>query len=496
MLRNIWLTISIKKKIGIFAAMVILIMALSATFSICIMNFSLGGFNTILNDNSRCHDFQEALDLEIESFADYIRDATPDTRDQYVLSCVRTERCLRSLPFDYARIGTERYARTWSILNGYETYQAYRDELAETQVRESDFVERLYRVYKMQEYLQTYARRLVQVTLKEGNDSYQEKVPVFYNMPYLILAISAVFMGFVMFLTKILSNALVSPAVLLAQCARKIAKNDFTGEDPSVENRDEMGELVRAFNKMKRSTKGYIDTLKENHRMSELLHREEVERVEMEKQLSGARLELLKSQINPHFLFNTLNMIACMAKLEEAVTTERMISSMGSLFRYNLKTSEQIVTLARELKVVQDYMYIQQMRFGSRILYSCDLKVDAEQAMIPAFTLQPVVENAMVHGLSKKEQGGRVHVRIWEQGNRLVISVADTGLGMSEERLAEVTEAMKERRTSRIGIGLGNIYKRIHMMYKQGEFRIASIEGRGTVIQMFIPQEKHNRGDK
>ena len=114
----------------------------------------------------------------------------------------------------------------------------------------------------------------------------------------------------------------------------------------------------------------------------------------MEKQLSGARLELLKSQINPHFLFNTLNMIACMAKLEEAVTTERMISSMSSLFRYNLKTSEQIVTLARELKVVQDYMYIQQMRFGSRILYSCDLKVDAEQAMIPAFTLQPVVENA------------------------------------------------------------------------------------------------------
>lgn len=495
-LRKLWMTISIKRKIGIFAAMVILIMALSATFSICIMNFSLGGFNTILNDNSRCHDFQEALDLEIESFADYIRDATPDTRDQYVLSCVRTERCLRSLPFDYARIGTERYARTWSILNGYETYQAYRDELAETQVRESDFVERLYRVYKMQEYLQTYARRLVQVTLKEGNDSYQEKVPVFYNMPYLILAISAVFMGFVMFLTKILSNALVSPAVLLAQCARKIAKNDFTGEDPSVENRDEMGELVRAFNKMKRSTKGYIDTLKENHRMSELLHREEIERVEMEKQLSGARLELLKSQINPHFLFNTLNMIACMAKLEEAVTTERMISSMSSLFRYNLKTSEQIVTLARELKVVQDYMYIQQMRFGSRILYSCDLKVDAEQAMIPAFTLQPVVENAMVHGLSKKEQGGRVHVRIWEQGKRLVISVADTGLGMSEERLAEVTEAMKERRTSRIGIGLGNIYKRIHMMYKQGEFRIASIEGRGTVIQMFIPQEKHNRGDK
>lgn len=490
MLRNLWLTISIKKKIGIFAAMVILIMALSATFSICIMNFSLGSFNTILNDNSRCHDFQEALDLEIESFADYIRDVTPDTRDQYVLSCVRTERCLRSLPFDYARIGAERYARTWSILNGYETYQAYRDELAEIKVRESDFVERLYRVYKMQEYLQTYARRLVQVTLKEGNAGYQERVPVFYNLPYLILTISAVLMGFVMFLTKILSNALVSPAVRLAQCARKIARNDFTGEDLTLENRDEMGELVLAFNKMKRSTEGYINTLKENHRISELLHKEEIEKVEMEKQLSGARLELLKSQINPHFLFNTLNMIACMAKLEEAATTERMISSMSSLFRYNLKTSEQVVPLARELKAAQDYMYIQQMRFGSRIRYSCDLTVDAEKAMIPAFTLQPVVENAIVHGLSKKEQGGRVHIRIWKRDRKLVISVADTGLGMSEERLAEVTEAMKERRTSKIGIGLGNIYKRIHMMYKGGEFWITSREGYGTVVQIFIPQEE------
>ena len=212
--------------------------------------------------------------------------------------------------------------------------------------------------------------------------------------------------------------------------------------------------------------------------------------MEMEKQLSGARLELLKSQINPHFLFNTLNMIACMAKLEEAATTERMISSMSSLFRYNLKTSEQVVPLARELKVAQDYMYIQQMRFGSRIRYSCDLTVDAEKAMIPAFTLQPVVENAIVHGLSKKEQGGRVHIRIWKKDKTLVISVADTGLGMSGERLAEVAEAMKERRTSKIGIGLGNIYKRIHMMYKEGEFRITSREGRGTVVQIFIPQEE------
>ena len=106
-----------------------------------------------------------------------------------------------------------------------------------------------------------------------------------------------------------------------------------------------MGDLVHAFNQMKLVTKNYISTLKANNEMAALLHQEELERVEMEKQLDAARLENLKNQINPHFLFNTLNMIACSAKLEEAATTERMITSMSNLFRYNLKTSEQVLSL-------------------------------------------------------------------------------------------------------------------------------------------------------
>ena len=142
----------------------------------------------------------------------------------------------------------------------------------------------------------------------------------------------------------------------LAEATRKIAVNDFSGEDLTVENRDEVGEMVKAFNRMKHATEGYIHTLVKNHEISELLHKEAMEKMETEKRLEAARMELLKSQINPHFLFNTLNIIACMAKLEDAFTTERMITSMSNLFRYNLKTTEQIVPLEQELKVVQDYM--------------------------------------------------------------------------------------------------------------------------------------------
>lgn len=489
-IRNLWLSITMKQKLGFYTAMVILIMALSVVFNVHVMDFALGGFNEILDDNSRCHDFQEAMELEVKAFERYVRERTVENREEYVLACVRSERCIRSLPFDYDRIGEERYARTWNVKNGYENYSASREDILNMDTRSEGFISRLYKVYGMQGYIQDYSRRLVQVTLKEGNENYQKRVPVFYNMPYLILLFSVVMMVVAICLTRLLSGTLIQPILRLAHCSRKIARNDFSGEDLTVPNKDEMGELVSAFNKMKHATEGYINTLKKNNEMAELLHKEEMERVEMEKQLDTARLELLKSQINPHFLFNTLNMIGCMAKLEDASTTEKMIFSMGNLFRYNLKTSDQFVPLEQELKVVQDYVYIQQMRFGVRIRYDSSIEVDAGKVIIPAFTLQPVVENAVIHGLSKKESGGRLHLRIWQTEEFVTISVADTGLGMTKEQCRQLEEALKGRKTSRVGIGLGNIYKRIHILYEHGDMRIYSRAGCGTVVQMVIPQEE------
>ena len=439
---------------------------------------------------------QEALDQEIRAFEHYVRNADQESRDTYRVACVRTERCLWSLPSEYRRIGKERSARTWNIRNAYEGYKVYRDDVAEGNKTGSEFVDELYYVYKMQEYLQGYTGRLVQITMAEGTEEYQKEAAMFSNIPYIIVAISIALMIIAIWLTKILSNSVAKPIVSLAASTRKIAANDFDEPDLIIENKDEMGELVTAFNVMKHSTKGYIATMKENNKMQELLHKEELERSEMEKQLGSARLELLKSQINPHFLFNTLNMIACTAKLEDAVDTEKMILSLGNLFRYNLKTREQTVTLDRELKIVNDYMYLQKMRFGSRIKYRLSLETDAADVIIPSLSLQPLVENAVVHGLSKKETGGILHIRIWKKDRMLILSVADTGLGMSQERCEEVAAAMKEHRTAKIGIGLGNIYKRVHMMYQKGDLRIYSREGKGTVIQLMIPQGEEKQGEE
>ena len=491
-IKNIWSGFSIKKKLGLFSAIIIMVMGMSVFFHIYVVNVVLKNLNEILEDNSKCHDLQEALNQEVKAFDVYVRQRDEENRQVYLNACRATVACIEKLPYDYRKIGNVRYARTWNVKNGYETYRLQRDQIFKISSSDQNFITMLYQIYSCQDYLQEYCRRLVQDTLTMGNRNYQKKVSVLNFMPYLILAFSLIMVVSVILLTRLLSDMLIQPLIQLAYSSRKIAKNDFSEPDYEVKNRDEVGELVHAFHKMKHATEGYINTLKANYEMTELLHREEMERMHMEEQLNIARLDLLKNQINPHFLFNTLNTIACMANLEDAVTTEKMITSMSNLFRYNLKTTEQIVPLSQELKVVEDYMYIQNMRFGDRIRFDVFIseKADPKKNFIPAFTLQPLAENAVIHGISKKEQGGRIHIRIWLKDEGLMISIADTGIGMEENKREELELAMKERSTSKIGIGLGNIYKRIRTIYQDGELKIYSRVGKGTVIQMMIPQKR------
>ncbi len=345
----------------------------------------------------------------------------------------------------------------------------------------------LYEVYEMQEYLQQYARNLLIETLDAGNILYRKRIPGIVRVPFIIILVGILLFGMMLKLVEILNRDIVLPVLQLVKASKRIAANDFSVADVEVENKDEIGELAGAFNKMKYATQEYILILEEKRKTLDLLHREELERLEMEKQLEAMQLDLLKSQINPHFLFNTLNVIGGMANLESAETTEKMIMSLSSLFRYNLKTSEREVILDWELTVVQDYIYLQQMRFGSRIRFSIDCPADRKQAIVPAFTFQPLVENAVIHGLSSKEEGGRVLIRVWKEEKMLYITVTDTGVGMTKAELAELKARLHAKDDKRRGIGIGNIYRRIYAMYENGQMDIFSKKNVGTVVRIIIP---------
>ncbi len=486
-LRSWWRSVALKEKFNLFTWLVTLTIVVAVVSNVFVVRFALNGFETILEDNAMCYGLSEAVEKERKAFDAYARSRSEENARLYEAACQETELSLSRLPFQYEFVGADRYARTWSIINTYEAYQKKREQVLQMGQTEAGYVAALYEVYDMQEYLADYARQLTQLTLEDSSRRYLDTAPLLKLLPQGILALGICLIFLAAYFTRIMRLSILGPIEGLAAASRKIARNDFSGEDVLVENQDEMGELVRVFNKMKHATEGYILTLEEQHEMAERLHREEMERVEMEKILDATRLEVLKSQINPHFLFNTLNTIACMARLEDADTTEKMITSMSSLFRYNLKTTETEVALAREIKVVDDYLYIQQTRFGDRIKYRKRIQVDEHRVIIPSFSLQPIVENAVLHGLSKKEQGGFLHIRVWRKGERVIISVADSGVGMKPEQLKTLQADCRMRKTSKIGIGLGNIYKRLHMMYEGADLRLYSKEGMGTIVQMEIP---------
>lgn len=483
-----WQNMTIRQKIISYTVTVFLCIFLSVAFNIWVAKFSLGDFNNILNESSKSSALVQAMENENKLFRQYIRRSTEVHRQMLNEAMAETERVVYELPFDYEVIGQNRYAQTWSVQNCYEVYVEKRDILLGTPVESRTYVEKLYEVYDIQEYLHGYATQLMNTTLADGSAEYRDKVPSMILVPTMICLCSLLLLFWMTELSTIMRKTIVTPVMKLVEFAKRIADNDYFIEDLKVENQDEIGELVHAFNKMKYATGEYILGLEERKKTLDLLHAEEMEKLETERRLEAMKLEVLKNQVNPHFLFNTLNVIGGMAMLENAETTEKMIMALSNLFRYNLKNPYPEAILSQELNVVKDYMYIQQMRFGERISCSIRCEVDENTVVIPTFTFQPLVENAVIHGLAPKEEGGKIYVRVWRSEGETMITFHDTGVGMSTEKLENLRKRLSDGIINRDSIGVGNVYRRFKIMYPDGSFEIYSREGKGTMIKLRIPK--------
>lgn len=489
---NIWNNLTIKNKIRAFTGSVFLTILAVLLFDVWIIRLFVIDFNEIMEDNSKCGELIASLNREIDTFDLYVHGNDPSGDTEWQKSVEDTGNALGKLELDYRQLGDERYALLYSLNSAYAEYAGKRDEVVADYKADSMYISRLYEVYSMQKYLGTYAQRLVDTTMKEGNAHYQEFVPVIVSVPFLVAATGVIVFALVFYLSKMMNKAITSPVLKLAGASRRIAANDFYIDDVQIESQDEIGELVTAFNKMKFATGEYIRALEDKREALDQLHEQELETLKIEKQLETMNLELLKSQINPHFLFNTLNVIAGTANLEDAHTTEQMIEALSSLFRYNLKNQAKETLLAQELKISRDYMYLQKMRFGGRVEFEIDSDVDENTAIVPTFIFQPLLENAIIHGISPKVEGGKVYIRIRQQDDMLHIQIGDTGVGIDEEKLQIIRNQIRnnqdsQKETSALGIGIGNISRRIRSMYENASFTIDSGEGEGCLITIDIP---------
>jgi two-component system, LytTR family, sensor kinase len=199
---------------------------------------------------------------------------------------------------------------------------------------------------------------------------------------------------------------------------------------------------------------------------------------EQEKLLLAAKIEALKSQINPHFLFNTLTSVSSLIR-SQPETARTVILKLSGLLRKLLRSQEQFVTLREELESIDEYLDIEVIRFGPRLGVHKEFAADALDIIVPSMILQPLVENSIKHGLARKVGSGHITLRGWRERNLLVLEVEDDGLGLSDERLQTVMSS---------GIGLSNVQERLRVIYgATARLTLRGSPGKGACAHLEIP---------
>ncbi|MDU2063936.1 MAG: LytS/YhcK type 5TM receptor domain-containing protein [Sporomusaceae bacterium] len=209
---------------------------------------------------------------------------------------------------------------------------------------------------------------------------------------------------------------------------------------------------------------------------------------EKQQLLLQTEYNMLKAQINPHFFFNTLGTVQALV-LADPKTASALIKDLAQLLRRMLKRGQEIVTLGEELETVSHYSRIEKVRFGSRLEIVISISEELLSHPVPVFSLQPLVENAIRHGLSRKKGGGQVEIKAWPEGKFLYVQVQDNGVGMAKETLQSFEQGeMVLPSSSGTGIGLQNVNKRLQSLYgAEYGLAITSQIDAGTTVTVCLP---------
>ena len=221
---------------------------------------------------------------------------------------------------------------------------------------------------------------------------------------------------------------------------------------------------------------------------------EQADRLErLEAQATSAQLAMLRYQLNPHFLFNTLNSISTLVLLKQTAPANAMLTRLSSFLRHTLITEPGAkVTIEQEIETLKLYLDIERMRFEERLQTNFRVDPQAAEACLPSMLLQPLVENAIKYGVSPQEEGAEITLTAKIVGQRLRVTVSDTGPGISEAGSGTIPPAMldRSRRTTSTGVGLANIRDRLAQAYgDEHRFEIRSPESGGFTVLIEIPFE-------
>jgi two-component system, sensor histidine kinase YesM len=363
------------------------------------------------------------------------------------------------------------------IINMYDVYLEKSRLSINEKEQHLNYVSQYQEASQINAYIISAFNKLKSTELENIETQYnilKDKASIFQNTVVLIL--SLLFLCCVMFAWEF-SKSILKPIQKLMNQTSKIINGSMEMKDIEIDSHDEIGQLTTSFNKMIRSIQQFIKEMNE--------------KAQLEKLLKEAELKALQSQVNPHFLFNVMSTLTESALIEGAEKTLSTVEKIAFMMRYSLTSFQKKVTLNEELTMVRNYCDLQFERFGDRISFIYDLPNDIPDIYVPAMTLQPMVENALIHGLEKKIDGGRIEISLKKVHGEVIIHIKDNGFGMREEILYDLLKKESKNKNTghTTGIGIYNVYERLRLFFKcdWDILEITSKLNKGTIVTIRLP---------
>ena len=345
---------------------------------------------------------------------------------------------------------------------------------------------------RIYDYLNTYIYSLNNEQFKESSGNYADLLRSLKYSEVFCLTILVLVAVCNVLLIILATQSITNPLKLLAKRANEVSEGQLEGELLSVDSGDEVGVVTRAFNQMITSLRDYIDKVRDNVQKENAMMEKELR---MNAALKEAQLKYLQAQINPHFLFNTLNAGAQLAMMEGADRTNTYIQKMADFFRYNIKKDHELASIADEIELIDNYIYILNVRFSDDIHFEKHIDEELTGIEIPSMTLQPIVENAVNYGIRNIDREGIITLSLYREDERARISDKDNGAGMAQETIDRILSdelVPRNPEGDSNGIGLQNVIARLDLHFNTDNIFSIYSEGedKGTEVIIRVPLQK------
>jgi len=473
----------------VFAVTLILILGINSMSS---------EIDTVYQGNLRLNELSDALTAVQDSMTDYLNSKTSDSLEELYRNEQAYSQMVQEMSDEVTGAAFQRMER--SIRHMSEEYLEFVGQTIEA--KRGRNVEK-YRVRyenatQMYEYINTYIYSLNNEQFRSNSENYSRLSGAFRSFEMMsVIALTIVIVLSVCMVVK-LTGDIISPLKNLAVTADEVAGGNFDTDLLQVQSEDEIGVVTRAFNQMIVSIRQYLERLRQSMEIQSSLMEKELL---MEAHLKDAQLKYLQAQINPHFLFNTLNAGAQLAMMEGADRTYDYVQNVAEFFRYNVKKSNDIVTIREELELVDHYIYILNVRFSGDIHYQKNISEELLECSMPSMILQPIVENCVNHGIREMNGEGRIWLKVFRDGEDMVgISIRDNGIGMDQDTIEKILSGdyhAEQQTSGSNGIAMGNVIARLRLFTQNESVMKIQSDGKdqGTEVILYLPVKEREKTD-